>query len=236
MQNMVNPFLGVYQTQIDASRRFLDTLFSTTEKIDQVVRGAAQRAVNEQLNFAEAVSQARDPASIGSAWQSGMATRNTDQTVNYQRELFRIVVEMQSELGKGAQEYVEQLRNQAASGFKPQVAASATPPATDGTPHPMASLFSAWQDAFKQAGSLAQRNFSAATSTFNDAVASATQQTTRYVDATAGNARNLAESAESSVASATVSDAVAAAYANDSSLDPTVSGAERKPAPGGKKK
>lgn len=236
MQNMTNPFMGMYQTQIEASRRFLDTIFSTTEKLDQVVRGAAQRAVNEQLNFAEAVTQAKDAASIGTTWQSGMASRNSDQAVNYQRELIRIIVEMQSELGKGAQDYVEQLRNQASSGFKPQVEASAAQAAAANVmPNPMTSLFSAWQDAFKQAGSLAQRNLSAATSTFTDAVGTAAQQTSRYVDATAGNARNFAASAENSVDSATESDVVAASSNNASSE----SGTERKStvaAPGGKKK
>lgn len=235
MQNMTNPFMGMYQTQIEASRRFLDTIFSTTEKLDQVVRGAAQRAVNEQLNFAEAVTQAKDAASIGTTWQSGMASRNSDQAVNYQRELIRIIVEMQSELGKGAQDYVEQLRNQASSGFKPQVDASAAQATTNVMPNPMTSLFSAWQDAFNQAGSLAQRNLSAATSTFTDAVGTTAQQTSRYVDATAGNARNFAASAENSVDSATESDVVAAS-SNNASSEP---GAERKStvaAPGGKKK
>lgn len=235
MQNMTNPFMGMYQTQIEASRRFLDTIFSTTEKLDQVVRGAAQRAVNEQLNFAEAVTQAKDATSIGTTWQSGMASRNSDQAVNYQRELIRIIVEMQSELGKGAQDYVEQLRNQAASGFKPQVDASAAQAATNVVPNPMTSLFSAWQDAFKQAGSLAQRNLSATTSTFTDALGTAAQQTSRYVDATAGNARNLAASAENSVDSAAESDVVAG-FSNNASSEP---GAERKSTvttPGGKKK
>lgn len=239
MQNMANPFLGMYQTQIEASRRFLDTIFSTTEKLDQVVRGAAQRAVNEQLNLAEAFTQARDPASIGTAWQSGVASRNSDQAVNTQRELIRIVVEMQSELGRGAQDYVEQLRSQAASGFKPQVDASAAQQAAaDSMSNPMTGLFSAWQNAFKEAGSLAQRNLTAATSTFSDAVSSATQQTSRYVDATAGNARSFAESAESSVASATESDVVAGSRTSDPSADSTASGTDRKSAtaPGGKKK
>jgi hypothetical protein len=236
MQNMANPFLGMYQTQIEASRRFLDTIFSSTEKIDQVVRGAAQRAVNEQLNFAEAFTQARDPASIGAAWQSGMAARNSDQAVNYQRELVRIVVEMQSELGKGVQDYVEQMRSQTTSGFKSQADTSVTQPAGDTAfnPNPVTSLFSVWQNAFKEASSLAQRNLS----TFNDAVGSAAQQTSRYVNGTAGAARNIAESAESGIASAADAGVSAAAQAGESAAEAFASNAERKhgTAPGGKKK
>lgn len=236
MQNMANPFLGVYQTQIEASRRFLDTIFSSTEKIDQVVRGAAQRAVNEQLNLAEAFTQAKDPASIGAALQSGMAARNSDQAVNYQRELVRIVVEMQSELGKGVQDYVEQMRSQATSGFKPQVDTTVTQPASDTafSSNPVTSLFSVWQNAFKEASSLAQRNLS----TFNDAVGSATQQTSRYVDGTAGATRNVAESAASSIASAAEAGVNATAQADESASEVFASNAERKQGavPGGKKK
>lgn len=239
MQNMANPFLDMYQTQIEASRRFLETIFSSTEKIDQVVRGAAHRAVSDQLNFAEACAQLRDPASIRTAWQSGMASRNSDQAVNYQRELIRVVVEMQSELGKGVQDYVEQLRNQAASGFKPQAVASMEQPATDSGSNPVTNLFSAWQNAFKEASSLAQRNLSTAATTFTDAVESTTQQTSRYVDATAGTAHNFAANAASSVASAAEADVNAAARGNDTSPpEATASNGERKPIPasGGKKK
>jgi len=236
MQNMANPFLDVYQTQIEASRRFLDTIFSSTEKIDQVVRGAAQRAVNEQLNFAEAFTQAKDPASIGAAWQSGMAARNSDQAVNYQRELVRIVVEMQSELGRGVQDYVEQLRSQAASGFKPRIDATVTQPAGDtaSNSNPMTSLFSVWQNAFKEASSLAQRNLS----TFNEAVGSAAQQNSRYVNGTAGAARNVAESAESSIASTTDAGVSTAAQAGESAAEAFATNAERKQGtvPGSKKK
>lgn len=236
MQNMANPFLGVYQTQIEASRRFLDTIFSSTEKIDQVVRGAAHRAVNEQLNLAEAFTQARDPASIGAAWQSGIATRNSDQAVNYQRELVRIVVEMQSELGQGVQDYVEQLRTQATSGFKPQIDIPAAQPAVDTASNfnPMTNLLSVWQNAFKEASSLAQRNLS----TFNDAVGSAAQQSSRYVNGTAGTVRDVAEGAVSSMASATETGVNAAAQASESASEALASNAERKPAPvaGGKKK
>lgn len=233
MQNMANPFLGMYQTQIDASRRFLDTIFSSTEKIDHVFRGAAHRAVNEQLNFAEAFTHAKDPASLSAVWQSRMVSRNSDQAVNYQRELIRIVVEMQSELGKGVQDYVEQLRTQTTGGLIRQDSVSTASPTSETMSNPMNSLFSAWQSAFKEASSRAQRNLSTVNSAFSNTGASTARETSRYVAATAGAVSDVAAAAENGITGATETSLNAGAAASEPVVTTSTANAERKPVPAG---
>ncbi|WP_151637255.1 phasin family protein [Noviherbaspirillum aerium] len=233
MQNMANPFLDVYRTQIEASRRFLDTIFASAEKIDRVLRGAAHHAVNEQLNFAEAFAQARDPASLNAALQSGVVSRNSDQAVNYQRELVRIVVEMQSELGKGVQDYVEHLRAQTTGGLSRQDSVSMALPASETVSHPLSGLFSAWQGAFKEASSLAQRNLSNVSSAFGNTGASSDRETSRYVAASAGAVSDIASAAESGSAEATETGLNGDVAASEPVVTASTTNAERKPVPAG---
>lgn len=94
MQNAMNPLVTMYQSQLEASRRFVDAVFSGTEKIDRVMIGATQRVFNEQLNLAQAMTSARDPRTVGTTWQSTMLSRSPDDAMNYQKEIVRIVAEM----------------------------------------------------------------------------------------------------------------------------------------------
>src|SRR5256885_1747749 len=103
--NVLNPIVDMYQTQLEASRQFGDALFSGTEKIDRVIIEATHRAFTEQLKFAQALAATRDP--------SGMANLQSsfrpDNAVNYQKEILRIFAEMQNNIGRSVQEYVQQL-------------------------------------------------------------------------------------------------------------------------------
>ena len=64
MPSAMNPIVDMYQTQLEASRRLADVMFSGTQRIDQVMIDTAHRAVTEQLNFVQAVAAARDPRSV----------------------------------------------------------------------------------------------------------------------------------------------------------------------------
>ena len=46
MQHASNPLVTMYNTQLEASRRFAEAVFSGTEKIDRVMRGATQSQVH----------------------------------------------------------------------------------------------------------------------------------------------------------------------------------------------
>lgn len=180
MQNVSNPLVTMYQAQLEASRQFADAFFSGTEKIDRVFIGATRRAFDDQMNLAEAMTMARDPRSAGTTLQSSFFSRNPDTAMNYQKEIMRIIAEMQNEIGKSLQGYMEQLRtNAAASATGPQFAARVR--ADDNLFNPMSSMFSVWETAFKEVATLARKNMSAGRAAVEDSAG--TMQ--RTVDAAA---------------------------------------------------
>src|SRR5207237_264438 len=108
MPSAMNPIIDMCQTQLEASRRLADVVFAGTERIDRVVMDAAHRAVTDKLNFAQAVVATRDPGGIADL-QSTFLSRRPDNAMNYQRELIRVFAEIQSEVGKSMQYYIEQV-------------------------------------------------------------------------------------------------------------------------------
>ncbi len=167
MQQVLNPLVNVYQTQLEASRRFADAIFSGTEKIDRVMIGATHRVFTEQLNFVQAIAAIRDPRGVGAALPSGFLARQPDEAVNYQKEIMSIVAEMQSEIGKSMQDCVEQLRSQATSGAG---VPGTQEHAGEAAYNPMTSMFSVWESAFKEVAALAKKNMTAAGVAAKDAI------------------------------------------------------------------
>lgn len=227
MQNALNPLVTVYQTQLEASRRFAEAIFAGTEKIDRVMIGATQRAFNEQLNFVEAMTTARDPRSVGSALQSGFMIRNPDDAVNYQKEIVRIIAEMQNEIGKGMRDYMDQLRTQTASSTD-AATAGVQAQAGNATANPVTSMFSVWEAAFREVADLAKKNMTAARSAAEGTVSRAAQSAAGYADAATASAGEAATKVVDSAA-----DTVA------HTITPEEGTAEERkgsPSPGGKKK
>jgi len=205
MQNATNPLVTMYHTQLEASRRFAEVVFAGTEKIDRVMIGATQRVFNEQLNFAQALTSARDPRAVGSTLQSSFLARNPDEAVSYQKEIVRIVAEMQNEISRSMQDYIEQMRTSAtSSATKPLEAAQAQ--ANDVMFNPMTSMFSVWESAFKEVAEMTKKNMAAARSAVEDAASRTTQQVATYSDTAATMAQQAttqAASAADQAASAT---------------------------------
>lgn len=201
MQNVLNPMVTMYQTQLEASRRFADAIFSGTEKIDRVVIGATHRVFTEQLRFAQALSSMRDPRSIGNTLQSSFFTRHPDDAVNYQKEIMRIFAEMQNELGRSLQDYVEQLgTNTATSAAAPLEAAQEQ--ANDAVFNPMTSMFSVWESAFKEVAALAKKNMMAARSAVDEAAGKAAEAVDTYSNTAATPIHEAATVADTAVSSA----------------------------------
>jgi len=200
MQNTLNPVVNMYRTQLEASRRFADAIFAGTEKIDRVFIGATHRIFNEQLDFAQAITTARDPRSAASTLQSGMMAR-PDDSVNYQKEIMRIFAEMQTEIGRSLQDCLEQFGTQAAN--------TATTPirntqaqANDMIFNPVTSMFSVWESAFKEVAALAKKNMTAARNVADEAASRAAQSVDTAATVVANTAQD-AMSAASSVATST---------------------------------
>ncbi|WP_324105033.1 phasin family protein [Noviherbaspirillum sp.] len=198
MQNVFSPLVTMYQTQLEASRRFADAIFSGTEKIDRVVIGASHRAFNEQLNFVQAIAAARDPRSVSNTFQSGFFTRNPDEAMNYQKEIMRIFAEMQNEIGHSLQDYLEKVGSHATSTATGPIEA-AQEQANDTVFNPMTSMFSVWESAFKEVADLAKKNMMAARSTAESAVRRSMQNAGNYGNV-ASYASGVAQDAAASAA------------------------------------
>lgn len=231
MQNVMTPLVTMYQTQLEASRRFADAVFSGTEKIDRVMIDATHRVFTEQLNLAEAMATVRDPQTAGSTIQSSLFAGNRNSAVDYQKEIMRIFAEMQNEIGRSWQDYIQQIRTQAANtATKPLEAAQAR--ATDTVFNPMTSVFSVWESAFKEVADLARKNMTAVRTTTGDAAGKAVQGVASYADVVSATAQETTRAASEMTANAA---AQAAARAGE-----TEGGGEEKrassPTTGGKKK
>ena len=194
MQNASNPLVTLYNTQLEASRRFADAVFAGSEKIDRVMRGATQRVFNEQLNLVQAITSARDPRSVGTTLQSSLFTRNPDEAVNYQKEIVRIMAEMQNEISRSMQDCMDQMRSGAATGAtRPLQGAQAQ--AADTVFNPMTSMFSVWESAFKEVAELAKKNMVAARGAVEQATGRAAQQAAAYAGASTGAVQDAINSA-----------------------------------------
>lgn len=194
MQNAMNPLVTMYQTQLEASRRFTDAVFSGTEKIDRVMRDATHRVLNEQLNLAEAMATVRDPKTAGTTLQSTLLSGNRNNAVEYQKEIMRIFAEMQNEIGRSWQDYIQQLRTQAANNAtKPLETVQSR--ANDTVFDPMTSMFSVWETAFKEVADLARKNMSAARTSMGDAAGRAMQGAASYADVATASMQEAARSA-----------------------------------------
>ncbi len=193
MQNVLSPMVNMYQTQLEASRRFADAIFAGTEKIDRVVIGATHRAFNEQLRFVQAMSNMRDPRTVGTTFQSSLLSRNPDDAVNYQKELMRIFAEMQNEIGRSMQDYIEQLGTNTVTSTAAPLSVSQAQ-ANDAVFNPMTSMFSVWESAFKEVAELAKKNMVVARSAIDNAATKAREGADTLVAAAGISARDTASS------------------------------------------
>lgn len=187
MQNAFSPLVSMYQTQLEASRRFADAIFSGTEKIDRIMIGATHRVFTQQLKFAHALASATDPRSAGNVLQSNLLSGSPDNAMNYQKEIMRIVAEVQNDLGRSLQEYVEQIGTQAASSATAPLQ-SAQEHANDAVFNPVTSMFSVWESAFKEVAALAKKNMMKAESTAESVATSTMERATDYAATAAGAA------------------------------------------------
>jgi len=169
--NVLNPIADMYQTQLEVSRQFADALFSGAEKIDRVVINAAHRALTEQLRLAQALAAVRDPRGLASL--QSMLVPHPENAANCQREVLQVFAEMQAEIGKSMQQFIEQLGTNAAnSTVKPL---EATREQLNGAPFDPTGMFSVWESAFREAAAFTNKNIIAAAATLeNTANAAAT--------------------------------------------------------------
>jgi hypothetical protein len=196
MQTVLSPLVNVYQTQLEASRRFADAIFSGTEKIDRLMLDAIHRVFNQQLTLVQTMASARDPQSAASMLQSKLLSRSPDDTMNYQKEVMRVFAEMQNDISKSLQDYVEQLGTNATLGAAAPLE-TAQKQANDAVYNPVTSVFSVWETAFKEAAALAKKNMEGTRSVFEDASSRAIDNAAAFTRAPGQGIENVTATARS---------------------------------------
>ncbi|HEY4542801.1 MAG TPA: phasin family protein [Noviherbaspirillum sp.] len=166
---MTMPIANLYQSQLEASRRLADAFFTGTEKLDRLVLEATHRAVSDQLDLARSMASGNEGG--GANFANVLLQRNSNGAVNYQAEIIRVIAEMQGEMGKSIQQYIEDISTQTTGQTEGgESAAGAT--SADMT-NPMMNMFSMWESAFRDATSMASRSMNAARDNMGRAAESA---------------------------------------------------------------
>jgi hypothetical protein len=157
MPDLLTPLSDLCQTQLEASRRMVDAVFSGTGKIDRMFLDAAHRAFDEQLRYAQAVGNARDPQILANL-QATFWSAKPEQVQHLQQEFMRTLAEMQNELGRATQAFIEQFGVSSmrvvpsALTMTPAAGIAKTQPG-----NPFAPMMSAWERALQGAAQLSDR-------------------------------------------------------------------------------
>lgn len=181
MQQVMSPAAHLLQAHLEASRRVADAFFAGVKKVDNLMLEASHRACIEQLRLAQSLAAVRDAQGASHAQATYLAQR-PDRAMDYQRDMIRVLTEVQADLGKSMRSYLEQIGNGAIAGFS-----GAVDPAAVASPdlyQPMASIMSAWQSVFRDAASMASQNFEMARGSFTSMAAAAGSAADAVIDET----------------------------------------------------
>jgi hypothetical protein len=202
MSNVQNPMADIYHSQLEASRRFAEVLFSGTERIDHVVIEATHHAFTNQLNLAHAAVSVRDPKELANI-QSNMLAHRPDNAINFQKEMMRVFAEIENEMGKSMKEYIEKFGSSISRGATAPLK-SAQEKSADAMTNPMTGMFSLWETAFREVASMTNKNLAATTTTMQQAAEDVMHTTVQVgessADQTAGIAKIAAQAAAEAAA------------------------------------
>lgn len=108
MPDFLTPISDICQTQLEASRRLSDAVFLSTAKIDRVMLNAGHRTVDQQLRYAQAVGNARDPQVLSNLHVTFWVSK-PDQLQKLHQESMLIFAEVQNDIGRATKAFVDQL-------------------------------------------------------------------------------------------------------------------------------
>jgi hypothetical protein len=171
MQTVMNPMTHAYQSQLDASRRCAEVVFSGTERMERVVLDTMRRALNHQLNFMQSMAPGGDPNNAATMLQSSLMSQAPMDMMNSQREFMAIFAEMQNAIGKSMRDAMQDYMSRA-SAPAPGAAATLQDNAqrqADTPFNPVTGIFSVWESAFREAAALARKSVATARSAIEEA-------------------------------------------------------------------
>ena len=155
MSDLLTPISDLFQTQLETSRRISDAVFSGTGKLDHAVMEAVHHAVDEHLRFAQAIGQARDPQTLSNLSSTYWVSKPSDvQTL--QKNVVQIITEMQNEVGRSTQAYLDQLRSKTMHQVSPNAYASSAGFGQSGL-NPFSTAVSAWESSMRGMSVIAEK-------------------------------------------------------------------------------
>ena len=158
-----NPLVNIIQHQLDASMRLADAVFLGKGKIDRVILDATHQAVENNLQMARALTEVQDPSQFKDL-QTKLAF-HPEKNMHYQQEILSAVAEIQAEMGKSVQNYMERFGQNAAGKISEGAQTYANKESShqeNGLFNPMTSMFSVWERAFRDVTSLTNKNLATA--------------------------------------------------------------------------
>lgn len=182
-----NPLVDMVQHQIDASMRLADVVFLGKGKIDRVILDATHQAVENNLQMARAITEVQDPSQLKEL-QSKLAF-HPEKNMQYQQQILSVVAEIQAEMGKSVQNYMERFGQSASnkiSDAAQKYGDKESSQQENGTFNPVTSMFSMWERAFRDVTSLTNKNLATANKSAENSaytVASSLSETADMVDA-----------------------------------------------------
>lgn len=182
-----NPLVNIIQHQLDASMRLADAVFLGKGKIDRVILDATHQAVENNLQMARALTEVQDPSQFKDL-QTKLAF-HPEKNMHYQQEILSAVAEIQAEMGKSVQNYMERFAQNAAGKLSEGAQTYVNKESShleNGLFNPMASMFSVWERAFRDVTSLTNKNLATAQKSAENgayAAANSLSETADIVDA-----------------------------------------------------
>jgi hypothetical protein len=182
-----NPLVNIIQHQLDASMRLADAVFLGKGKIDRVILDATHQAVENNLQMARALTEVQDPSQFKDL-QTKLAF-HPEKNMHYQQEILSAVAEIQAEMSKSVQNYMERFGQNAAGKLSEGAQTYANKESShqeNGLFNPMASMFSVWERTFRDVTSLTNKNLATAQKSAENgsyAAANSLSETADIVDA-----------------------------------------------------
>ena len=158
-----NPLVNIVQNQLDASMRLADAVFLGKGKIDRVILDATHQAVENNLQMTRALTEVQDPSQFKDL-QTKLAF-HPEKNMQYQQEILSAVAEIQAEIGKSVQNYMERFGQSTAGKLSDGVQTYANKESGNQSQamfNPVTSMFSVWERAFRDVTSLTNKNLATA--------------------------------------------------------------------------
>jgi hypothetical protein len=143
--------------------RLADAVFLGKGKIDRVILDATHQAVENNLQMARALTEVQDPSQFKDL-QTKLAF-HPEKNMHYQQEILSAVAEIQAEIGKSVQNYMERFSQNVAGKLSDGVqkyGEKVSGQQENGVFNPVTSMLSVWERTFRDISSLTNKNLATA--------------------------------------------------------------------------